>query len=1148
MKMNQAFESKVNAARTDLGILLEEMVYPALFARLESAYTEFTFRTNGNGAKIATNFPPTIPITVQDKRPERLVCYAQTPWQFMVHGHGAVRWIDYENGGHKPTGPDFLKVTRTLCEKAGVPFPEVEMTEEEREKAARWEERRTVLNAVLIYCQKALWHDVGKDSRAYLHGRGFTDEELKHLGMGYYYNSKHLEAWLTKNGYDVEAAKDSTLLWTRLQGYVIIPWMDVSGGVLTFYGRWPGTPPLMKDQTFTLRKKRGELLAAWEAKSPEEKAAEPWTEPSITKTLALPGDGTKSTPLYFDLALQAGHRDQVVAVEGVLDAAMAQCRGDKRVVGYVAATFSQGQIGTMVRHGIKSVIIVPDPDSGGDTGAWRSVTRLTEQGITPYVAPRLPDGLDPDEFIIRHGIDAWRQHIEGAVPGVVYQVQQLLKEMSPELPEMRRRAAADAAIAVASKARDKRDKTTSFKVIAERTGYKVADLKAGASKSSRHGHHTNGVAVNGTGQSQSQGRTPEDGNPPSPFTPYEKIDGCFWGVIGTGKNAENKRLCNFIARVAAEITEDDGAEARKFFHIVGALRGENSRQLTAEVPSTEFPSMAWVPQKFGAEAIIEAGHGIRDHVRSAIQNESAGVTRLTKYLHIGWRRSPDGQWGYLHAGGAILASGPDPSVSVCLDGSLARYSLPDPPTSPDDRRRAIRASLSLLRLGKTGRPMARGAIAALYAAIWRAAIAAANFSLQAYGASGSWKSSSWALAQQHYGAGMDEKNLPESWKSTPYALETSMFLVNCALLTIDDFVPAGSARDVADLHQKSETVFRSQGNLQARHRQNADGSRRPDRPPRGLLVSTGEDRVRNKSADARTLAIRYVKEDEARGIRGTIDKAVLCECQADARAGLYAAAMSAFLRWLAPRLDDVRIDLHVKALELRPLASRPADHPRAADIVAELIAGLEVFLTFAVDVGAIDQSESIEIRAWVWDGLMEAVADARQDDPAQVDAGTLFINHVVASLSGRQTYISNMEGMAPAGMEAACGWYKAWKYEDQRQIPLDDSKPNAEHIGWTDGQLVYLNPELSYRAARQMAESQGESFPVGKEMVFKLLQDAGKLAKMDSRNGKERRNRLTCRETIEKQRRNVLVLRCADLWPDDGATDQAPAGPQEGEV
>jgi len=79
---------------------------------------------------------------------------------------------------------------------------------------------------------------------------------------------------------------------------------------------------------------------------------------------------------------------------------------------------------------------------------------------------------------------------------------------------------------------------------------------------------------------------------------------------------------------------------------------------------------------------------------------------------------------------------------------------------------------------------------------------------------------------------MDARHLPGSWQSTANALEELAFEAKDVLLTVDDFVPAGSAKDVQRLHSEADRLLRAQGNLSARQRLRVDQSLRPQRPPR----------------------------------------------------------------------------------------------------------------------------------------------------------------------------------------------------------------------------------------------------------------------------------------------------------------------------
>jgi putative DNA primase/helicase len=405
------------AVRTMLGDYLDRVVYPSLFDRLPEAFPEFGFAKKG-GAWQATHWPLGFPFPVEHEHPDRLMVYADRPWWIKIHGHSGVRFLDYVSGGRRPAGDDFETAVRTLCELSGVECPEFASSKENRQKALREEERRAILERLYTYCRTALWSERGAAARAYLNReRHLSDDHLRDLEIGLYPPADEIRQALCAAGHDNEVIRASGAVFAKAEGFVGIPWRDDYGHGLNYYGRFPSKDlPIQRDRP-GWEKERRQAFARWGQLDPKEKARSPWIEPVIPKIISLPGADTKRSPLFLDRALTAGHRD-VVAMEGVFDACIAQVFGDRRAIAYVAAQFSGEQIKTLQRRRIESVTICPDPDGGGDRGAVACVKALATVGITPFVCPRLPDGVDPDQFIIANGPDAWRAHVEARVHGL----------------------------------------------------------------------------------------------------------------------------------------------------------------------------------------------------------------------------------------------------------------------------------------------------------------------------------------------------------------------------------------------------------------------------------------------------------------------------------------------------------------------------------------------------------------------------------------------------------------------------------------------------------------------------------------------------------------------------------------------------------
>jgi len=256
--------------------------------------------------------------------------------------------------------------------------------------------------------------------------------------------------------------------------------------------------------------------------------------------------------------------------------------------------------------------------------------------------------------------------------------------------------------------------------------------------------------------------TPSEG---TETPPYFEDRGCIHHNVITKEGPVAVALCNFSARIVEDLEHDDGAERTRYLALQGTLP-DGSPLARTEVAAQDFARMEWIVPSWGPRAVVNAGMGMKDHLRAALQVLSEDVPRRTIYRHTGWRKIGE-QWVYLHAGGAIGPNGPVEGIPVSLPDALAGFHLPAPPEGAQ-LAGAIRASLGLLRLGPDWETFP------LLACGYRVVLGDTDFALHLAGPTGCFKSEAAALAQQHFGAGMDARHLPANPDCAPGICDKSL--------------------------------------------------------------------------------------------------------------------------------------------------------------------------------------------------------------------------------------------------------------------------------------------------------------------------------------------------------------------------------------
>jgi len=485
-------------------------------------------------------------------------------------------------------------------------------------------------------------------------------------------------------------------------------------------------------------------------------------------------------------------------------------------------------------------------------------------------------------------------------------------------------------------------------------------------------------------------------------------------------------------------------------------------------------------------------------------------------------------------------------IRVRLTPTLQGYQLPAPPVG-QDLRDAILASFDFLSIAPDRLSFP------LFACIWTAVLGSCNFTIQLVGPTHVGKTAIAALAQQFFGRGMDETNLPAAWASTGNAITAQAFLAKDVVLVVDDLVPAGS--DAERANRKAESVIRAQGNHVGRARSRGDGSLIAGKASRCLILSTGEGLPDGASLNSRSLILRIEQED--------VDWKLVTTCQNHANKGEFAKAMAGFLQWMATDHDSIIRETQKQIEKMHGIFSQESTTSRTARIAAILISGFENFLDFALEHKVIDEVKHHELWHKAEKALWAAI-DVHKFDQMQSDPVEQFRQLLAAAFHGGHAYVTGQDGQSPSKNPVSWGWEevrhtfpvansnatespenddansddetersKENKYADMYMKETVTFRHRGEQVGYLEFDDLYLVPALVVKVVQKLAKTSSFPLPIMAYDLGSKLDAAGKLKS-------KRKGRKTKQITVGNAQVSVLHVDATWInpWKMDELTEE----------
>jgi DNA primase len=371
-------------------------LYPNLFEVIDTALPEHNFKRYSGGWRSKTYLDG----SPHKNRADKTVVTKKAPGYILEQGGDILSLVDYVM---RRDGVEFIQAVKTLADVVGLQLPKGDFNQESYQ---RYKDQATLLedcNSYFIYC---LENSTGADEiKAYLSSRGYSDEDIKAMELGYIPDQDKLFKYLLGKGYS-QSLIDTALQTTREGEYKPLSKGIGSTHRLTIPYRSGGSVKGFKFRTVGDHK------------------------PKYLNSTGLDRLGG-----FFNLSGIKGDKD-VVIVEGELDSLLASARGVENVVATGGSSIAPEQVRDAIKRGAKSFTLCLDRDPGKEEETAKRITSAIEvilgEGVNRIYIARLPGSgdkkVDPDSLIRESGVDSFKQAIKEALPYYEYKLQETLNK------------------------------------------------------------------------------------------------------------------------------------------------------------------------------------------------------------------------------------------------------------------------------------------------------------------------------------------------------------------------------------------------------------------------------------------------------------------------------------------------------------------------------------------------------------------------------------------------------------------------------------------------------------------------------------------------------------------------------------------------
>lgn len=287
----------------------------------------------------------------------------------------------------------FVSAVKKVAQKAGINL-DINVKDDYKPQDTKYDKYYKMFDITNRYYQNNIKSVYGKKAIEYLHNRKIDDDIINEFEIGLSMNDNNVSKLLEKKGYDVNelidiglCGKKDNFIYDIFRNRIMFPLYNLDGKPVGFSGRiYNGE----KDSKYVNSKesiifKKGNLLYN-----------------------------------YHRALSHAREKHQIIVVEGFMDVIRLYTIGIKNVVATMGTAITKEHANLLMKLS-KNIVLCFDGDKAGEKATISALDALEKIGITPKII-RLEDDLDPDDYIIKKGSDAYLTHLNNPMSSVVFKI------------------------------------------------------------------------------------------------------------------------------------------------------------------------------------------------------------------------------------------------------------------------------------------------------------------------------------------------------------------------------------------------------------------------------------------------------------------------------------------------------------------------------------------------------------------------------------------------------------------------------------------------------------------------------------------------------------------------------------------------------